>query len=70
MPYDQDVRPGPKGAHWLGAGVGASACVPVPAEAPAPDPEDVPELGITDWLGVGVGDGGSGDVLLGCAEGD
>jgi hypothetical protein len=46
------------------------ACVPVPAEAPAPGPEDVPGLGIPDSLGVGVGDTGPGDVLLGCAEGD
>ena len=46
-------------------------CVPVPG-VPALGAEDVPRLGATDSLGVGVGVGdiSPGDVLLGSAEGD
>ena len=44
--------------------------MPVPADDPAPGTEDVPGLGAVDWLGVGVGDAGPGEVLLGCVDGD
>ena len=43
--------------------------MPVPADDPAPGAEDVPGLGAVDWLGVGVGDAGPGEVL-GCVDGD